>query len=206
MSFPKLGLVDTAVDTTQTANSFGVRSAQNNDTYFDVIRRLTADLSATDYTYPATADTDTEVLVSFSLDELQQGTSSATVATAGDRITGGDYNFARFVPGSRAAGTSITADKWYYGNTTASAGATTGSYAIVETRGFNGPGIRGFSVPVMGGADGLKVTEPDPFANRLLDTTSRYNYYSIDKAIKTCLLYTSPSPRDRTRSRMPSSA
>ena len=27
----------------------------------------------------------------------------------------------------------------------------------------------------------------------------RYNYY-------TCLLYTSPSPRDRTRSRMPSSA
>ena len=25
-------------------------------------------------------------------------------------------------------------------------------------------------------------------------------------AIKTCLLYTSPSPRDRTRSRMPSSA
>ena len=27
-----------------------------------------------------------------------------------------------------------------------------------------------------------------------------------DKAVKTCLLYTSPSPRDRTRSRMPSSA
>ena len=27
-----------------------------------------------------------------------------------------------------------------------------------------------------------------------------------DSAIKTCLLYTSPSPRDRTRSRMPSSA
>ena len=28
----------------------------------------------------------------------------------------------------------------------------------------------------------------------------------IDEVIKTCLLYTSPSPRDRTRSRMPSSA
>ena len=27
-----------------------------------------------------------------------------------------------------------------------------------------------------------------------------------DKRIKICLLYTSPSPRDRTRSRMPSSA
>lgn len=184
MSFPKLGLVDTAVDTTQRANSFGVRSAQNNDTYFDVVRRLSADLTAADYTYPASADTATEVLVAFSLDELQQGTSSATVATATDRIAGGDYNFARLVSGSRNAGTSITADKWYYGSTTASAGATTGSYAVVETRGLNGPGIRGFSVPVMGGSDGLKITEPDPFANRLLDTTSRYNYYSVEKAIK----------------------
>ena len=29
---------------------------------------------------------------------------------------------------------------------------------------------------------------------------------SVTQTIKTCLLYTSPSPRDRTRSRMPSSA
>ena len=28
----------------------------------------------------------------------------------------------------------------------------------------------------------------------------------INKAVNSCLLYTSPSPRDRTRSRMPSSA
>ena len=28
----------------------------------------------------------------------------------------------------------------------------------------------------------------------------------LDALVKTCLLYTSPSPRDRTRSRMPSSA
>ena len=27
-----------------------------------------------------------------------------------------------------------------------------------------------------------------------------------EQAVKACLLYTSPSPRDRTRSRMPSSA
>ena len=33
------------------------------------------------------------------------------------------------------------------------------------------------------------------------DTNERGNIYSI-----CCLLYTSPSPRDRTRSRMPSSA
>ena len=31
-------------------------------------------------------------------------------------------------------------------------------------------------------------------------------YLSLDGQYKSCLLYTSPSPRDRTRSRMPSSA
>ena len=31
-------------------------------------------------------------------------------------------------------------------------------------------------------------------------------YYNDESAVNTCLLYTSPSPRDRTRSRMPSSA
>src|SRR5664280_549073 len=34
------------------------------------------------------------------------------------------------------------------------------------------------------------------------DTTGRI----IERVMETCLLYTSPSPRDRTRSRMPSSA
>ena len=29
---------------------------------------------------------------------------------------------------------------------------------------------------------------------------------NVEKVLKGCLLYTSPSPRDRTRSRMPSSA
>ena len=32
------------------------------------------------------------------------------------------------------------------------------------------------------------------------------NYAAYMEAINYCLLYTSPSPRDRTRSRMPSSA
>ena len=30
--------------------------------------------------------------------------------------------------------------------------------------------------------------------------------FGITEGLRTCLLYTSPSPRDRTRSRMPSSA
>ena len=38
----------------------------------------------------------------------------------------------------------------------------------------------------------------------VLITLDRPKANAID--VKTCLLYTSPSPRDRTRSRMPSSA
>ena len=182
--FPRLGLVDTAVNTRNEANGFGIKTAQNNYSYFDTVRRLSAQLDAGDYTFPLGADTETEALVYFSLDEIQQGTSSTTVASAATRISGGDWVYARYVSGSRAAGTSITSDKWYYGNTTSSAGGTTGSYSVIETVALNGPGIRGFSVPVMGGGDGLDLTEPDPFANRILTTTSNYNYYSIEKAIK----------------------
>ena len=43
-------------------------------------------------------------------------------------------------------------------------------------------------------ADGVQLMKPMPDLDALLDRA------------KTCLLYTSPSPRDRTRSRMPSSA
>ena len=40
-----------------------------------------------------------------------------------------------------------------------------------------------------------------------VSATSQWNFALIKEAlIEPCLLYTSPSPRDRTRSRMPSSA
>ena len=47
-------------------------------------------------------------------------------------------------------------------------------------------------------ADLLKKSEQLP--------TDQEQYMLIEDLYKTCLLYTSPSPRDRTRSRMPSSA
>ena len=58
---------------------------------------------------------------------------------------------------------------------------------------FHGPGV-----PVMenGPQDGLEDTVVAPE-----DATE-----SLLAATEPCLLYTSPSPRDRTRSRMPSSA
>ena len=45
----------------------------------------------------------------------------------------------------------------------------------------------------------------------LIDINERYNFDSatkefIDELFRNCLLYTSPSPRDATLSRMPSSA
>ena len=40
----------------------------------------------------------------------------------------------------------------------------------------------------------------------LLVEISEYALYTIHSELELCLLYTSPSPRDRTRSRMPSSA
>ena len=42
-------------------------------------------------------------------------------------------------------------------------------------------------------------------ANTSFDPMISHKYETLDQAIY-CLLYTSPSPRDRTRSRMPSSA
>ena len=43
------------------------------------------------------------------------------------------------------------------------------------------------------------------FQQRAILTLDEINK-KLDLSIKNCLLYTSPSPRDRTRSRMPSSA
>ena len=37
-------------------------------------------------------------------------------------------------------------------------------------------------------------------------TPAKQTQLFLERALKACLLYTSPSPRDRTRSRMPSSA
>ena len=59
------------------------------------------------------------------------------------------------------------------------------------------------------------ITEVNKFAGEInsTDLPKNFTYYAMghlhDKFLKQyehCLLYTSPSPRDRTRSRMPSSA
>ena len=59
--------------------------------------------------------------------------------------------------------------------------------------------VSGRKVMLTGGTGGIGRT----IAKTLVD---RGATVTISGTNKTCLLYTSPSPRDRTRSRMPSSA
>ena len=48
-------------------------------------------------------------------------------------------------------------------------------------------GINSFTMPMVGGADGFDITEPEPFANRLITGTDQTSYelYSVRKAIDT---------------------
>ena len=55
---------------------------------------------------------------------------------------------------------------------------------------------------VVYGCDNLIQLEDDL---QKIETLRKIDIFDFD-SIKNCLLYTSPSPRDRTRSRMPSSA
>ena len=50
------------------------------------------------------------------------------------------------------------------------------------------------------------ITETGKIIPARVSNISASEQRKLTKAIKICLLYTSPSPRDRTRSRMPSSA
>ena len=55
------------------------------------------------------------------------------------------------------------------------------------------------------GKEGLKKNSINNY-DAIVEQLSRFKRFLDTKQPKTCLLYTSPSPRDRTRSRMPSSA
>ena len=71
-----------------------------------------------------------------------------------------------------------------------------------------GAGIAGLTSAAILSKQGLSVTliESHTQAGGCAGTFKRKNYIFDVGATQVCLLYTSPSPRDRTRSRMPSSA
>ena len=57
-----------------------------------------------------------------------------------------------------------------------------------------------------GGAIGIEVLFEEKKPRKDFNIGGRATTQDFANALKSCLLYTSPSPRDRTRSRMPSSA
>ena len=59
---------------------------------------------------------------------------------------------------------------------------------------------------IVGRADGTCIPAPEPALDAKVPEDSDMRGQFGPRTKDTCLLYTSPSPRDRTRSRMPSSA
>jgi hypothetical protein len=118
---------------------------------------------------------DYTIRISSDLGESVYGDGSATPATGGeysyiftlDDISGSTAAPV-YVSGSRAAETSLRG---------------TGS---VDT--LLNAGINAFTLPMVGGTDGLDIIEPEPFANRLINGTTEqtgYELYSVRKAIDT---------------------
>ena len=85
-----------------------------------------------------------------------------------------------------------------------SANATLDCSNTISGTAFKDLNIDGQNNDNNGGIQGIKVVAYDcnnnPIDSAYTDAEGEYNLSN------TCLLYTSPSPRDRTRSRMPSSA
>ena len=66
--------------------------------------------------------------------------------------------------------------------------------------------ITGGFIALVDAINSIKKDLPDPKVFPLRDSVAAISVGIVDGKPVTCLLYTSPSPRDRTRSRMPSSA
>ena len=75
------------------------------------------------------------------------------------------------------------------------------SFTLVTLNaGSNGSQMEGLAI------NQLTVNAPDVIVRGIRNTVYFTTNSSADGLLVSCLLYTSPSPRDRTRSRMPSSA
>ena len=78
---------------------------------------------------------------------------------------------------------------------------------VIQHDQYGGPGIVGDKLKSLGfEIDSFQVLDDlsNPVSTRPFPDPAKYELLVVMGS--TCLLYTSPSPRDRTRSRMPSSA
>ena len=61
-------------------------------------------------------------------------------------------------------------------------------------------------IKAIGETAAQSVKDNPDLARALMERSANEEFFKLENKEKICLLYTSPSPRDRTRSRMPSSA
>jgi len=118
---------------------------------------------------------DYTVRISSDLGESVYGDGSATPAT------GGEYSYI-FTLDDIAGSTTAPV---YTSGSRAAAGSLRGT-GSVDT--LLNAGISAFTLPMVGGTDGLDIIEPEPFANRLINGTTEqtgYELYSVRKAIDT---------------------
>ena len=99
--------------------------------------------------------------------------------------------------GENASGTSVTTtESWTGAGQPIGVWATGGSLNTAR-RQLAGAGLQGAAL-AFGGVN--------PSATQAVTESYNGSSWTEVNDLNTCLLYTSPSPRDRTRSRMPSSA
>ena len=119
---------------------------------------------------------------------------------AGAKNSKGESTYSNFYYDPGVAGSNYAA--WHYGNSTA---LDPGAVAFIFT---TPPSTQAAFLATTGLKYGLAFNMdtdyPKIFATDAVYKESPWSYMTPPN--ETCLLYTSPSPRDRTRSRMPSSA
>jgi hypothetical protein len=119
--------------------------------------------------------------------------SQADAVSNTDRTSGSagyvtDYAFVFSLDDIAPNTTNSNQATWTQGNRTTSnsftsTGSYDGTYEVVLNQGFNR-----FTVPMVGGFDGLDIAEKEPFRNTLLDGQTEYTHYayaSIKRAIDT---------------------
>lgn len=148
------------VDTTRAS------STRFDESYADMVRAFPADFDARgDASQP-----EQELSFIFTLEDLTRYTGSNAATTTSGLGTASTTD-AYYSSGSRAQGNSITVT------------GSSGSWNNVLSDGFDS-----FTVPLLGGFDGLDITEADPFRNTGLSSKTEVNSYafnSIKRAIDT---------------------
>lgn len=167
LEFPKFQLRQNSTEGNLAAPRdayFGIDTTRDGSTlfdesYIDMVRAFPADYDANG----DTSQTNQEMSFMFTLEDLTRHTGTLSNPGAFSSTTDAYY-----LSGSRKEGFSISV-------------SGTGTWNSVLKAGFDS-----FTLPLLGGTDGMDITEADPFRNTLIDgktELNNYAYNSIKRAI-----------------------